>query len=99
MLELMTTTSPVDRRTEGRAIAALVCGIAGWVAFPIAPSVLAIWLGVSARRRIDRDPTLSGEGMATAGVILGVSALVVAALAITAIVLLFATTVHSMPAG
>ena len=84
---MSTASFPVVRRTEGRAIASLVLGIVGVVLFPVVPSVLAIWLGVTARHRIRDDATLDGEGMATAGVILGVVGLV---LVVVGAVLLFA---------
>jgi hypothetical protein len=59
------------QRTSGLAIASLACGIAGFVVFPILASIAAIVLGISARGEIRRDPALGGEGMATAGLVLG----------------------------
>ena len=88
---------PLEQRTEGRAIASLVLGILGFVVFPVVPSVLAIWLGVTAKRRIQVDPGLGGEGMATAGIILGVVELVLVALAIVAMLFLVAVFAHSSP--
>jgi Domain of unknown function (DUF4190) len=88
---------PLEQRTEGRAIASLVLGILGFVAFPVAPSVLAIWLGVTARRRIQADPSLGGEAFATAGIILGVVELVLVGLAIVAMMFLVAVFEHSAP--
>jgi Domain of unknown function (DUF4190) len=78
----VTATGPYPQRTDGGAIASLVLGILGFVVFPVVPSVLAIWLGVSAKRRMRDDPTLGGEGLATAGVILGVTEIVLVALAV-----------------
>jgi Domain of unknown function (DUF4190) len=67
--------------------------MASTVLFPVVPSVLAIWLGVTARHRIRDDATLDGEGMATAGVILGVVGLVLVVVgAVLLFALLFATT-------
>jgi hypothetical protein len=58
--------------TDGGAIAALVCGIVGLVLCPIA-AIVAIFLGVSARGRIDRsNGRLTGRSMATAGLVLGI---------------------------
>ncbi len=87
---------PIVRRTEGRAIASLVLGIVGVTVFPVVPSVLAIWLGVTARHRIRDDATLDGEGLATAGVILGIVGLV---LVLLGIVLLFALLFASSSGG
>ena len=88
---------PLEQRTEGRAIASLVLGILGFVAFPVVPSVLAIWLGVTAKQRIQADPALGGEGLATAGIILGVVELVLVTLAIIAMFFLVAVVAHSSP--
>lgn len=59
------------RRTEGSAVASLVLGIAGFAVCPIVLHIAAIILGNQARRRIDGDPMLEGDGLARAGVILG----------------------------
>lgn len=59
------------RRTEGTAVASLVLGIAGFVVCPLIPSILAVVFGNQAQRKISDDPSLEGEGMAKAGVILG----------------------------
>ncbi len=59
------------RRTEGTAVASLVLGIAGFIICPLIPSILAIVFGNQAQRKIAQDPSLEGEGMAKAGVILG----------------------------
>jgi hypothetical protein len=57
--------------TDGGAIAALVCGLVGLLCF--IPAVVAIVLGASARGRIDRsNGQLTGRGMATAGMVLGI---------------------------
>lgn len=58
-------------RTEGFAIASLACGIAGFFAVPIVGSVLAIVFGSVGRKRIAQDPSLSGQDMARAGIIIG----------------------------
>lgn len=72
-----TTHQGTPQATSGRAIAALALGMVGLLSllftlFTIA-SVLAIFLGLWARREIKAaDGRLSGDGMATAGVALGV---------------------------
>ena len=58
-------------RTSGMAIAALVCGIAAFVAIPVIGSIAALVLGYGARKEIERTPGLEGEGYASAGIILG----------------------------
>lgn len=60
-----------QRRTEGSAIASLVLGIAGFLFCPLVCSILAIIFGNQAKSKIAVDPSLEGEGMAKAGVILG----------------------------
>ena len=62
------------QRTSGKAIAALVLGIAG-IIIPcvwIVCSTLAIVFGHQGRQDVGRDPTLGGGGMATAGFVLGI---------------------------
>lgn len=59
------------RRTEGLAVASLITGIFAWVACPIVLHVVAIVLGNRAQERIAADPTLEGDGLAKAGVVLG----------------------------
>jgi hypothetical protein len=92
----MATTFPVNQRTDGRAIAALAFGVLGFM-FPVLPAILAIWLGITSRRAIRRDPALGGEWMATSGLILGIAELVLVALALLAVFALFATAVHTSP--
>jgi hypothetical protein len=58
-------------RTSGLAIASLVLGIVGLVAVPLVASIIAIVLGKSAQRDIRRDPRLGGDGLASAGIVLG----------------------------
>lgn len=68
-------------RTHGLAIAALVCGITGFlipfVGFVLA--ILGIVFGVKARAEIDASSgELGGRGMAVAGFVLGIVALGIA---------------------
>ncbi|MEE3849160.1 DUF4190 domain-containing protein [Gordonia sp. LSe1-13] len=81
---------PVIRQTNGKAIAALVCGIGSFLVCPGVLGVVAVILGNSARDEIARSAgTQDGEGMAKAGAILGwISiALVLAALLVFLLVL------------
>jgi hypothetical protein len=57
--------------TEGMAVASMVLGIAGFVACPLVCHVLAIVFGTQAKSRIRQSPGLQGDGMATAGIVLG----------------------------
>ena len=59
------------RSTNGKAIAALVCGIAGFVVCPLT-AIAAVILGPQAKREIAEAPDrFDGEGLAKAGQILG----------------------------
>ena len=56
-------------RTDGTAIASLVLGVLGIGCLVF--SIVAIVLGSQAKTKIAADPSLEGEGLAKAGVILG----------------------------
>jgi hypothetical protein len=72
-------------RTSGKAVTALVLGIAGIILLPIICSTLAIIFGSIARGETRRDPSLGGRGMATAGLVLGIIGVVIFGLIIVAI--------------
>jgi len=57
------------KRTSGLAIVSLILGIVPVI--PIIGSLLAIIFGVSAKKRIRKDPSLGGDGLSIAGIILG----------------------------
>jgi hypothetical protein len=63
-----------QQRTNGLAIASLVCGICQ-IGFPVPTGLVAIFLGHAARRRIRRTGE-RGDGLALAGLILGYLGLV-----------------------
>jgi mannose/fructose/N-acetylgalactosamine-specific phosphotransferase system component IIC len=65
------TVENAAQRTSGYAIASLILGIAGFFVFPIVPSILAVVFGQKAREELRRDPAVGGEGLATAGIVLG----------------------------
>ncbi len=77
--------------TSGNAVASLVLGIVGLVIFPLVPSILAIVLGRSAKRDIHQRPGLAGEGMATAGIVLGWVGVAVVVVGVVLFVLLLST--------
>lgn len=73
----------VERRGNGFAVTALVCGIVGAV-FGLIPftfiiavvlGLLALVFGILGRRRAKREPAAGRKGMALAGAILGAIAL------------------------
>ena len=55
------------------AIVSLVAGILGLTFFPLIGSLVAIITGIMGRREVQESQgTLAGEGMATAGLVMGV---------------------------
>jgi Domain of unknown function (DUF4190) len=68
---------PVQVKTNGLAVAALVCGIVGLIIFSIVLGPLAVIFGIRGRRQIDASGgAQKGRGMATAGIVLGIVAVV-----------------------
>jgi hypothetical protein len=66
---------PTGPKVNGLALGALVCSLAAGCGLG---SILGIVLGVKAKRQIREAPpgTYSGEGFATAGIIIGIVGLV-----------------------
>jgi len=64
-------TAPRTGRTEGSAVAALILGILGITTCPLILSIPAVIVGNQARAKIRLDPTLEGDSLARAGVVLG----------------------------
>ena len=56
-------------RGSGMAMAAFVCGLLSFIA--VFPAIPAIICGHMARAQTKRDPTLTGRGLATAGLVIG----------------------------
>jgi len=55
---------------SSEAVAALVCGILAWSCFPL--GIVAIWLGVRARRAARANPErVGGDNLALGGMIVG----------------------------
>ena len=67
-----------QKKTAGKAIAALVCGIGSLLIAGILLGVVAVVLGVFARKEIAANAQLSGAGMALAGIITGAIGFVLA---------------------
>jgi hypothetical protein len=65
--------SPVTaEKTSTLAIISLVTGIVSWLFLPILGGIAAIVTGHLARREINQNPgQLTGNGLATAGLVLG----------------------------
>ena len=63
--------------TASKATGSLVCGIIGLFVCGVILGPVAIWLGTTAKREIrESGGRLKGEGMATAGIVMGVIAVV-----------------------
>lgn len=64
--------APQEEKTSGFALASLAFGVLGFFAMPVVGSIIAIVLGVVARRRIDASGGREGgRPLANAGVTLG----------------------------
>jgi hypothetical protein len=61
-----------EKPAIGFAIASLVLGLLAFGGIPFIGSLLAIIFGAIALKRIRRDPSLEGRGMAIAGIVLGI---------------------------
>jgi len=80
----------VNVPTNGMAVASLILGIAGLTVVPTIGSVLALILGYMAKRDIRQRPTeTTGEGLATAGVVMGWIGVVLTVLVVCGIIALF----------
>ena len=66
---------PQPGRSNGFAIAALVCGLVGLFLFGVVLGVLALIFGIIGLRRANAGA--SGRGMAIAGIVLGVIDIIV----------------------
>ena len=85
-------------QTNGKAVASLVCGIGGFVLLPVVLSVLALVFGHQARREIRERPGEGGEGLATAGIVLGWIGVALGAVAIVFFIFAIAVVSSHSPA-
>jgi hypothetical protein len=70
--ELTTQAGPSASTTSNMAVISLVAGILGLTFFPLLGSIVAVITGPMAKKEIfESGGELSGEGMATAGMVLG----------------------------
>ena len=84
------TTEGAVQRTSGYAIASLVLGIAGFFVIPLIPSVLAVVFGRRAKDEIRTNSSIGGDGLATAGVVLGWIGIALCALGVVILLLIVA---------
>ena len=72
------------------AVVSLVAGILGWVVLPLISSLVAVVTGHMAKNEIRASGgRIAGDGLATAGLILGYSSLVVWGIGACCLVVLF----------
>lgn len=68
----------MDNRTNDKATWSLICGIAGFLCLSVLAGIPAIILGFLARAEIKRSGNRQqGEGMAIAGIVLGILSIVI----------------------
>lgn len=66
------TSSATPRPSSSSATLSLIAGILGLTLFPIVGSIVAIVAGYAARSEIEAaEGALAGDGLATAGIVLG----------------------------
>ena len=79
------------------AVVSLVAGIIGWVMFPLISSVIAVITGHMAKNEIrSSGGRIGGDGLATAGLILGYSSLVIWGIGLCCVVILFVLPLFGM---
>lgn len=78
---------PTTPQTSGLAIGSLVASILGLTFVPTVGSVVGLVLGYMARREIREKELLTGEGLATAGIVLGWIGVILSLLALCLAVL------------
>ena len=70
--EAVATKPVVSREQAPGAVASLVCAIIGYFFLGIILGPIAIALATGARRRIKENPELGGNGLAIAGLVIGI---------------------------
>jgi len=82
--------SPAPLQTSTLAIVSLIAGLLGFAGFPIIASIIAIITGAMARQETRAvPPRATGDGMATAGIIMGVIQLVLVIVGICCFLIYF----------
>ncbi len=88
--------NPTTKRESTLAIVSLITGILGWTLLPFISSIVAVITGHMAKKEIrESGGNMSGDGMATAGLILGYTMI---GLAILGIILFFTVIMALIPA-
>jgi hypothetical protein len=78
------------KQTSTKAIVSAIAGVLGWTLLPILGSITAIIAGHLARADIRRKPdTLTGDGWAVVGLVLGWLSVILSVLGIVLLVLFF----------
>ena len=79
--------APALKRESSLAIVSLIAGIVGWTILPFIGSIVAVITGHLAKKEIrESGGTMSGDGMALAGLILGYTMIGVALLVLVLII-------------
>jgi hypothetical protein len=82
-------STPTPQPNSTLAIVSLVSGILGWTLVPLLGSIVAVITGHMAKSEIRRSGgQLSGDGLATAGLILGYLAIVLAVIGLCLLIVL-----------
>ena len=82
------------------ALVSLIAGILGFTFFPLVASIFAVWAGYEARKETRSvPPRASGDGMATAGIIMGWIQIGLAVVSICCVAIYFIFVVGLMGAG
>jgi hypothetical protein len=64
--------TPVSPPTNTLAIVSIIAGVLSWFVFPVIGAIVAVVTGHMAKNEIRQHPSqFSGDGLATAGLILG----------------------------
>jgi hypothetical protein len=86
---------PGIQKDSGLAIASLITGIVAWLMVPLLGALAAIITGHLAKKEIrESNGTITGSGMATAGLILGYIQLCFMVIALIALIIFLVTTPH-----
>ena len=84
-------TPPLTPQNSTMAMISMIAGIVGWVLAPLIGSLVAIITGHMAKREIRESAgQLGGDGMATAGLVLGYLQIIPSILCICAVVVMLA---------
>lgn len=91
------SSSQPQGQTSTLAIVSLVTGIVSWFALPIIGAIIAVITGHMAKREIRESMgNLTGDGMATVGLVLGYLQLGLSVIGLCVVVVLFALGLTSL---